>query len=112
MVTLRQDIALYRFEVKIFLQSFFDELIDSKTAANVNVQSFLNLVFSLKKDNSLSTPLLRELAVIVKDREIDLQQKTGAADILIRRVDRYYSRSVNGFLYAVCPYTINYKRSF
>ena len=92
MVTLRQGIALYRFEVKSFLQSFFDELIDSKTAANVNVQPFLNLVFSLKKDSALSTPLLRELAVIVKDREIDLQKKDSAAGILIHRVDRYYYR--------------------
>ena len=92
MVTLRQGIALYRFEVKIFLQSFFDELIDSKTAANVNVQPFLNLVLSLKKNHSLSTPLLRELAVIVKDREINFQKKDSAAGILIHRVDRYYYR--------------------
>ena len=83
-----------RLEVLQFLSSFFTNLkkagADSKEP---ELKSFLNLVLSLKQNEQLSIPVLRDLAALITGKNSNTPEMMKWANGAIRRrIDRRYQR--------------------
>ena len=72
-----------RFEVRLFLKSFFTGLASAPDLRGDETKPFLDLVLTLRQDLPLSIPLLRDLALV----------KTGKETLFLqRKIDRLYRR--------------------